>query len=442
MTKFKSYLMLGVLILTFGFNAPAFAETLKLTLNQAVELALKANYDVQVAEANLTKLQAMIGEVRSRALPQISGTTGYTRNIVIPEMFLNDTKFKVGFNNVYSAAATLNQPIYSAGKVLKAIRAAKSETQSVDAALQNVKHEIELLTKKTYYGVLLADRDIDITKKTLKQFTDQLTSIKTRYEGGLESDYTLMRQQVQVSNITPELSAAEQAKLVLINALKDILALPKEQEIELTGDFKFEGKDIPSDEKLIEVALSKRQDIASKQAHVQTLQYGVGIERGGYLPTLGFMSNINFSGQTNDFGLGNKERTYAVAVALQLSMPLFDGLKTHYRIREAKSDLKIASTEEVQLRESVKSDVLNARSSFIEARDREQSQKKSLDLAQKTVDIASLRFVTGLTTQLELNDTILQRDQADKLYAQAVFDALSAEATLKRVIGGIDEIEK
>lgn len=425
------------LFLVFCFFASSVsAEPLKLTLEQALDKAMKANYDVKVAEENLSKLEATIGEARSGALPQLTGTGGYTRNIVLPEIFLNDMKFKIGFKNEYQAQATLNQPLYAAGKVWKAIRAAKTETNSKEATLKNVRHEIALLVKKTFYQILLADKTITITKKTLKQFTDQLDAIRTRYNQGIESDYTLMRQEVQVSNVTPELSAAEQIRLVLINSFKDVLALPKETEIELEDSFKFEKKEYPSEEGLIETALSNRQDIAAKREHIQSLKYNVGIERGGYLPTFGFTSNINFAAQSDDFGIGSKERTYAASVGLLLSVPIFDGLKTHYRIREAKSDLKIAATEETQLLESVKSEVLNARASLKEAVLREQSQKKTLNLAQKAVDIAGLRFSQGLTSQLELNDTILQRDQAEKLYAQAVFDCLTAEAVLLRVIGG------
>jgi outer membrane protein TolC len=119
-----------------------------------------------------------------------------------------------------------------------------------------------------------------------------------------------------------------------------------------------------------------------------------------------------------------------------VSWPIFDGLKTHYRVREANSELKIATTQDLQLKANVASDVINTRATYDEAVKRESSQKKALGLAQKAVDIATVRFREGLMSQLELNDTILQRDQSDKLYAQAVYDCLEAEANIVRVVGG------
>lgn len=412
------------------------AEVLRLTLEDAMMLSMQANYDVKVAKERLARFEAMVGEARSAALPQLTGYANYQKNMVLQQIFIQDQKFQLGFKNEYTAGANFSQAIYSAGKVLKALKAAEQEKMSAEAALKDTREEIKLQVKRTFSQILLVDRIIEIKKKTLKQLGEQRDAIQKRYDNGIDSDYTLMRQEVQYSNVQPELSAAQQQRIVLVNALKDLLGLPYQQEVDIVGQLSFSGRDIAKEDDLVAEALSKRKDIQAKDHHVEALRKLVGIESGGYLPTLNFTSGIMWQGQSNAFRVGTDNKYYTANIGLNLSVPIFDGLKTHYRIKEAESDLKIATEEEHKLRSNVASQVKNIKALYDEAVVREKSQKKALELAQKAVDIASLRFSQGLTSQLELNDTILQRDQAEQLYAQALFDCVNAEATLVRAIGG------
>ncbi len=424
-----------ILFLSFICNAVA-ADDVKLSLQDAVERALRANYDLRSSEEHLRELESMIGEAMSGALPQLNFTGGYDRYLKKPQIFLQGQRFTVGFNNTYAANLAFTQPLYAAGKVFKALKAAESETRAGKASLADLQEEIKLQVKKTYYQILLIDRAIEITKKTLKQLTDQLRTIRERFDKGLESDYTLMRQEVQVSNMEPELSFNEQQKVVFENTLKVLLAIPVESSVALTDGFRFAPKGVPSREDLVASAMTERQDLAAAAAHLETLKQAIGIEKGGYLPTVNLVANLDWVGQSDQFVLHAQDHYYSFDGGVEFSWPIFDGLKTHYRVKQAKSQLKIEKNKELQFKDNVQSDVLNAHSKYIEAVTREASQKKSLTLAQKVVESSSLRFSEGLTSQLELNDTILQRDQAEKLYAQAVYDCLDTEATLLRLVGG------
>lgn len=431
----KKIFFIIILSLAFICNAVA-ADEVKLSLQDAVERALRANYDLRSSEEHLHELEAMIGEARSGALPQLDLTGGYDRYLKKPQIFLQGQRFAVGFNNTYAANLAFTQPLYAAGKVFKALKAAESETRAGKATLADLQEEIKLQVKKTYYQILLINRAIEITKKTLKQLTEQLTVIKARFNKGLESDYTLMRQEVQVSNVEPELSFNEQQKVVFKNTLKVLLAIPVGSDVTLTEDFKFAAKNVPDKGELVISAMKERQDLAAAAAHLETLKQAVGIEKGGYLPTVNLVADLDWVGQSDQFVLHSRDHYYSLDGGVELKWPIFDGLKTHYRVKQARSQLKIEQNKELQLKDNVESDVLNAHSKYIEAVTRETSQKKALIMAQKAVDISSLRFSEGLTSQLELNDTILQRDQAEKLYAQAVYDCLDAEATLSRLVGG------
>lgn len=413
-----------------------YAEPVKLTIDEAIDRAMEANYDIKMAEERLVEVKAMVGEAASGALPQIIGAAGYERDIKRPQLFFNGNAVTIGSKNTYSASATVTQPIYEAGKVFHAIKAAGSEKRKSLADIENAKDEIKLAVIKTYYQTLLADKLVETTKKTLKQLESHLSAIKVRYNEGLESDYTLMRQEVEAANMEPELLAAEKARLIFINALKVLLVLPEDAEVELAGRLDVADKTVPPEGDLIATALKNRSDLVAASSRKSSLKQKVGAEKGGYLPTLSLTSQISWQAQTDDFKIGGNEDYYALNAGALLSWPIFDGFKTHFKIKEAKAQLKIAGEEELKLKAGIASDVKNAAAAYKEAIQRVYSQKKSLILAQKAVDIAGLRFKEGLTGQLELNDTILTRDRTERLYYQALYDAIAGYAELERSVGG------
>lgn len=412
------------------------AETITLTLEQAVERAMKENYDINMAQERLNMLKAVVGEVRSGALPQVTASASYSRNIRQPSFFFSGNKVQIGNKNTYSSSVDLTQPLYEAGKVFKGLKAAQSERKKGEADLKDVQDEIKLNIKKTFYQILLMDKTIATINKTLKQMNEHLALIRKRYNEGLESDYALMRQEVEVSNIAPELVDAETARLALENALKLLAVLPEDSVLKLDGQLKFSGAEIKPESELISMAVKTRPDLTAASSRVTSLKQKVGVERGGYLPTLGITSNLAWQAQTDDFGINSNERYYSLNAGLALSWPIFDGFKTHYRIKEAKTELKIASEDENKKRAETINDVKNARSQLLAAAAREKNQKKALALAEKAVKIAGMRFNEGLMGQLELNDTIIARDRAERLYSQAVYDCLAAMAELERAAGG------
>lgn len=414
----------------------AAAEPLTLTLDQAIERAMKVNYDVVEAGERLEQLKATVGEARAGALPQITGSAVYTRNVERPQLFFNGAAVTIGSKNNYSASVSATQALYEAGKVFKAIAAAKSERRKSEADVKFVKSEIEYLVKRTFYQILMADKTVEITKKTLGQLEAHLAAIQSRYNEGLESDYTLMRQEVEVSNLRPELSGAEQVRLVLMNTLKLLLVLPEDAEVVIDGRLRFAPVEIAPEKEMITQALAKRQDLVATSARVESYKQKVGVERGGYLPTLSLNTALSWQAQTNDFKIGPNENYRALNAGATLSWPLFDGFKTHYRISGAKHELKIAGEEDARKRANIINEVKNVRAAHEESRQRESSQKKTLDLADKAVRIAGERFATGLMSQVELNDTILARDTAERLYLRAVYDCLVTKAELEKTIGG------
>ena len=416
--------------------SPALSGPTVLTLDEAVERGLAANRDIQVARERLVELEGLKGEARAMGLPQLTATGTYQRMWRKPDIFINNQVFKTGTDNTYTAGGQISQLLWDGGKVFKAVKAAKTEQAKGIQDIRDAEEQIKLSVKQTFYQILYTEKVIDVLKKQLSQLKAHLSSIRTRYEKGIDSDYTLMRQQVEVSNIEPQLIDAEKTVELLKNGMKILLVIPPDEEIALKGDFTYRSKSLPDPVTLIEKARATRPDLLAQKFREKSLVQNVGIEQAGWWPTLNATASWNWQGQSNDWRLGSNEMTDYAITALNLSWPIFDGLKTSSRVKQAKARLVQQRFQTSQLEDSVIKEVKDAVISLQKAQATLRSQSGSYNTARRATSIASERFETGLMSQIELNDTITAQAQAEQLYYGAIYECLSAEAVLDKIIGG------
>jgi outer membrane protein TolC len=97
------------------------AEPLRLSLNDAVDTALRNNATVAVAQETRRIYKEKIDEYWGTVYPQLSAGALYTRNIESPVIFFGGNKIKIGLSNAYSASLDLNQVLWAGGKVYTAI---------------------------------------------------------------------------------------------------------------------------------------------------------------------------------------------------------------------------------------------------------------------------------------------------------------------------------
>lgn len=432
----KTIFCLAALIFLIQLPISTKAEGQKITLDEALERALTANRDIATAKERLAELEGLKGEARSMGLPQITGNASYQRMHLKPKMFINGQVFTVGSDNTYTASAELNQLLWDGGKVIKAIKAAKTEQARGLENIRDVEAQVRLSVKQTFYQILYTDKVIDVLKRQLGQLKAHLAAIETRFNKGLESDYTLMRQQVEVSNVLPQLIDAERTREYLVNGLKILMAVNPEEQIVPSGNLAYSPRSLPNAAAMIEKARATRPDLNAERFREKSLVQNVGVEKTGYWPSLTFNTEFQWQGQSNNWHLGSSDMAQSLTSSLQLTWPIFDGLRTKSRVEQAKAKLLQQRYTTSQLEDSVVRDVQDAITLLQKSQAELRSQVGGYDTAKKASAIAGERFEAGLTSQLELNDTINAQAQAEQYYLQAVYNCLSAEAVLEKAIGG------
>jgi outer membrane protein len=419
-------------------------QPLVLSLEQAISLALERNRDVLIAEQDRYKADAQIGEAKSGAFPQLSLSGQYARNVKTPVLFLppgppfNNTgsvlTIKLGSDNSYTAGLQLSQTLFSP-KLKTAINIAEDYQEFMEKSYEGTTQDVVLGVKKAFYGVLLAQRLVEVSREGLEVAKANYENVKSLYNHGAAAEYDFLRAEVQVASTEPMLIQAENNLELAKNALKNILAVDLKQDIEVKGEFIY--AETPADlvQQANSTALEKNPTIQQLALQESILEKNIAIERADYLPTLSLFGSYQWQTQDNSFQFKDYNWAQSFVVGLQLSYSFFNGFRTSSRAEQASIDKQKVQYTRLKAEEGLRIQILQAQLKMEEAKKRIAAQEKSISQAEKALAIAQTRYKSGVGTQLELLDTQAALTRTQTNYAQAVYDFLIAKAEWERAVG-------
>ena len=427
-----------------GEQGPRRDAKIILTLDSALALALGQNRDIMIADKERYRADAQISEAWAGAMPQISLTGLYTRNIMLPVLFLppntafnpgNSTEtLELGSNNSYLLGATLSQVLFSR-KVGVALDIAHTFHNYTEEGYRATTQDVALAVKKAFYGVLLARELAGANREGLDVVRSNVENVRLQYKNGNAAEYDLLRAEVELANTEPLLISADNALLLSLNSLKNVLALPLETDIDVAGGFAFE--DVP-EEMLHDAA---RNAVSSNPAIVQLalqedmLEKNISVERSNYFPTLSLVGSYQYQTQDNTFAFRNYLWATSLNIGLQVSFPLFDGFRTGARTEQAMIDRDKVHYARLKAEEGIRIQLQAAGLRMGEAKKRIAGQEKNIAQAEKAVRIAQTRYRSGVGTQLELMDSQVAMTRARATHAQAMYDFLVAKAEWENIAG-------
>lgn len=469
------------LALTLSISGTAAAQTvardsLRVSLEDAIGRAVGQSQEVRLARSQVRLAETQVSTARSGIFPQLDGRIAYTRTfaspfsggsgITIPDSlrfepdptapladrvtYLEDHAETAGLaglgslfgdlpfgqENAYTAAITGSQTLYSGGRLGAGLRIAREFLEAARFNLQEETAEIELQVRSAYYRARLAQELVSISRAALEQGERFLRSERVRREAGTGSELDVLRAEVSVANLQPQLIEAVNAAEVATLDLKRLVDVPLDQNVALTTPL-----DVPANFAAAEVEvvsaerLSRRAAVAAQERLVAIRESQVRIARSGYLPTLSL--SFNYGKQlfpTATFRLNEQWRSDANAT-LSLSVPIFHGGRTRGEVAQAQVAVDQERLRLTQLRETVQVTYERARGERERARSSIAARQLTVQQAQRVYDLTVLRYEQGLASQLEVSEARLSLLQARTNLAQAVADFYIANATLARATG-------
>lgn len=414
-------------------------EEMTLTLEDSIHLALSQNPYHLAAGERVKAAKSKIREAAAGFLPSLNaqGLTTLDEKLFeleFPSFIPGEPpqKVSVDFTRDYQFSMSFSLPLFTSGRLVSGYKQARYNLQSTEEALRQSKHVTVFNTKRAFYGYLLAEEFVKVAEEAVEVTEKHFKNVKSLYKVGIASKFDLLRSEVQVANLKPQLIKARNNLKIAELSLKTLLGLDLSKSVKIKGDLAYEAFE-PDLEACLTRALLNRPEISQLRYQKQMAGEALKLARAVNLPTLALAGTYNFWADKLNFRKDIWQSYYAVN--LVLTVPLFNGFTTSARVAQSKAMIKEIELNQKGLRDMVKFEVRQAILRIKEAKESLLSQEKNVEQAQESLRIAELNFSEGLATTLDVSSVQAALSQAKTNYSQALYDYVISLAELDRAMG-------
>ena len=440
---------LSMFLCLLGFSHATFAQqekdsVLNLDLATALKIAHDNNPTIKIAELEIQRVDYSKKEALGNLLPSLSASGQYTNNIMKSVMFMPESfsqmmggqkYMEIGYKNSYTGSISAGLPLVNFS-LWEQIKSKQCEIDLILEQARASKIDMTKQVKDAYFAVLLAKNSLKVLERSINNAKETLKSTEAGFEQGVVSEYDLIRAKVQVNNLNPSYIAAKNGLELAVLQLKMILSLPQEQKIVFLENLEdFSDRIVSVTDAESERAVNNNSELRQLDLNIMSLQHNLKMVNSQHLPSLSAFGQYAYQTQAEDFRFSEYNWVGSAAVGLQLSIPIFNGRTV---VNKAKQ-LKI-SLQELQLQKQYASDgidlqIQSAINNMKAAQEQLSVNKDAISQAERGYEIAKVRYQTGSGTILELNDSELSMTQANLNYQQSLYDFLTAQTNLEKVLG-------
>jgi len=405
-----------------------------LTLEEARQIALERNKDIQKAREYRNLVEGRYVEERSAALPQLQITGGISHSRDESQRAFGGAFFPLESESRF-AEIGLSQALYTFGRVGAAIRAAKVGLATADDQLRLYRQAALRDTSSSFYDILLAKELYDLAAQNYEQKVRHLDEAKRRYAAGVATEYDVLAAEVTMENAKPEVIRKENLIQISREKLRFLLGM-NGQEVDVQGNLMAPVVPYPSYEEALPLAVKNRPELSELHKRLEISQELIKIYQAGDKPRLDFKAGYGWRQLLLGVDKGDGQAWNA---GVFLTFPFFDGLRTRGKVAQAKSDVSSLKIDEAKLIDAIALQVREAIHACREAEEIVQALSGTVRLAERLLFMAERGFEFGVKTKLDVDDAQLNLTQAKGSLARARRDYLVALVNYDWVMGILGE---
>ena len=427
----RPMMMAALALCTLGATAQ---ETLKLTLDKAIEIALSDNPTIEVAEQTVELKKISDKETVLGLLPEASLAGSYTRTIKKQTMVMMGQKIEIGIPNQYQGGLSVSLPVF-APTLYKSMKLTKSDVALAVEQARASKQDLVNQVTKAFYQMLLAQDSYTVLEKSYAQSEANFNIVKAKFEQGRVSEYDKISAEVQMRNLQPSVISARNAVELSRLQLVVLMNIEPETKFELDGNLAdYEESVFAGILTADSNSLKNNTSLLQMDMNTRMLQQTLSLNKQNFAPIVALQFNYMYTCMTDNFKFKEYEWNPYSNVSLSVSVPLFK-----YSNFSAMKKTNIQIAQMMKNRDYTARQLAMQQQSYLNsmAASAEQvsSNKEAIAQAQKGRDIAEKLYEVGRGTVLELNSAEVALTQARLTYTQSIYDYLTAKADLDKLQG-------
>lgn len=436
-----------------------------ISLADALRLAEKISHPVRTAEAGVLRARGQQMQSRSAYFPQLNASANYQRTIESQFAALSkgtssstsgsgtgttkDTSSNSLSNiskifaapNTVTLGLTLSQNIFTAGKLDAATKSTEAARTAAELSLDAARAQLALDVARAYYDAVASEQLTQIADSTLAQTERTLQQTQVSRSIGASAEFDLLRARVSRDNQRPVVIQARGNRDVALLRLRQLLGVPLATPLTLTTPIRDDGVAgaepapvqlsrpmmLPGRDAgvMADTSVAHRSSVKAAEANVTSQEYALRAANWNRLPSVQFSSLYQRFGYPPDgtFLPNSFSQFYPNwTAAVGLSIPVFLGGKLSGDRMIAEANFVEAKQNLAQTRELAELDALTALTTLNQSLASYAASVGTDEQAAKAYSIAEVRYREGISTQVELEQSRTQYQQARLNRVQAARD--------------------
>lgn len=413
------------------------SDTLRVSLDDCIRIALNENPTIRVAEMEITRVDYSKQETLGQLLPTVTFSGSYQRTLAKQTMYMDTeqgtAKFKVGRDNAWNTGFSASLPLVMP-TLWKSIKLSDSQImQNVEAA-RSSRLSLVNQVKNAYYALLLAQDSKKVIEENHATAKMNAEIYSNKFKLGTASEYDVLRANVAVTNLEPSILEADNSIKQCLLQLKVLMGMDVRQPI-APGQTLEQYRDEMLRYAPVDTTLTLNSDLRKVDLQTDYLKKALEVQKAAWYPTLTGSVNYMWNSMSNGNPFSNFQWSGYSTAGITLSFPLFTGGQRYYKQKQAEVSLREMKWQRENLERSLSMQVKTQMDHIDKSMAQISSNEGGVRQAEKAKDIMQKSFKIGAASFIQLRDTEDALMSARLAYYQAIYDYLVAQSNLELVLG-------
>ena len=338
--KFFLKPVLALALLAMMATGAKAQDTLRITLQEAIQIALSENPTIKVADQEIQLKKEANREVIWGLLPDVSLVGNFNHTIEKQSFAIMGQVMRVGTMNNASGGLTASLPVF-APALYQSMSLTKTDVKLAMEKARSSRLDMVNQVTKAFYQLLLAQDGYLVLQKSYKQSEDNFNIVDAKFKQGKVSEYDKISAEVQMRSLKPSVVSAGNGVNLAMLQLKVLLGMESNMPVTVVGNLKdyemamFTRQAQPQPADIIAGNTTLRQ----LDLNYDMLKKNLKLKYTNFMPTLALSFQYMYTSMSENWKIGDYKWNPYSTIGLSLSIPLFKG-GNYSQVKQAKLQMK------------------------------------------------------------------------------------------------------
>ena len=405
-----------------------------LSLNEAIQTALKNSYDIQLVENNLAIAKNNNNIGVAGGLPTITNTTTNNNTLTTINQTFPDANRNTSRNGV--DGSTLNNGLNASMLLFNGYRVQATKSRLASLETQNkALLESQLLNTistvmQQYYNVVRQQAFLKTIQKSIETSKQRLEIIETRQKIGVANQADFLQSNLDLN----ALIQAEQNQLLIIDQAKadllNTIVLPATTPVLINDSIKIDDQIMLS---VVEEKMKNHPLLQSAQQLINVNQFLEKETKSLTYPTLRASTGYNYNSNKSAAGFILLNESYGPFLGVNLSIPIYNGSANKRAIKNAAINTNNAKIQFQNTEQNLTTELFKTYQSYKNSLKQTPIEIQNFEMSQSLLDLVMQKYQLGQATMVDVKQAQQSFETAGFRLVSLRFSAKIAEIELKRL---------